>query len=119
MGHVNNVAFCAYFEAGRIDFTSALLENGAVGSTLPMVIVGIKIDYQAQMHYPGNVEIGSRIARIGKSSFAVASAAFKNQKLFATADATLVHINPENGQSVPLTSETVRLLQESIAEPQR
>jgi acyl-CoA thioester hydrolase len=54
------------------------------------LLAAIAIEYVAQGYYPGEVEIGSGVARIGRTSFAVAHAAFQNGRCIALAESRMV-----------------------------
>ena len=63
----------------------------------------MKLDYVRQAHYPGRIEIGTAIERIGNTSYSMAQAAFQDGKCFALAQATLV--KAMHGTPTPLTDE--------------
>jgi acyl-CoA thioester hydrolase len=97
------------------------VNNGATGrSTLNMQVFGasvmihpsgglqllfanIIVDFLAQAHYPGEVEIASGISRIGNSSWTISQAAFQNGHCFALSDGILV--KAVDGKPVALTQE--------------
>ena len=92
IGHVNNVAFAALFESGRVNYT----RNGVVRNMPDEVLVvmrRLEIDYRAELHWPADIDIGSRLLRIGRSSFAVGSGLFDGGRCAATSVTTLVVID--------------------------
>lgn len=110
IGHVNNVAFAAFLEFGR----ASLLHD--MTGTVPIpghafVIVRLEIDYRAEMRWPGRVQIGVGISRIGHSSFAARQAMFNNSRLVAEANSVLVMMNETTRRSAPLPPEIVAALQ--------
>ena len=91
-GHVNNVALCAYLETARLTFMRdvgmmSAGENGARG-----ISAGMNISFLAESHWPGQVELGTGVIRIGTSSITVGSAAFKDGVCVAAAEMTVVRL---------------------------
>jgi YbgC/YbaW family acyl-CoA thioester hydrolase len=67
LGHVNNAAFSTFFETGRVELLHdprAPLNAAGCG----FVIARVAIDFAAEILWPGEVEIGTRVAAIGRSS---------------------------------------------------
>ncbi len=94
IGHVNNVAFAALFESGRVNFTrSGVVEN--LPHDVLVVMRRLEIDYRAELHWPAAVDIGSRLLRIGRSSFTLGSGLFDGARCAATSVTTLVMIARE------------------------
>ena len=89
VGHVNNVAFAAYVETGRVAFGHELQVAGDPASSF--ILAQLVIDYRAQAHYPGEVRVGTRLVRIGRTSFTMRHGVFKDDVCIATAQCVLVH----------------------------
>lgn len=108
-GHVNQAVFATYFEAGRVAmFRSPDLGIGVPGVTF--VLVRIEIDYMKELHWPGTVEIGTAVAKFGRSSFTAAQAIFRDGVCAATGRATLVCIDLATRRSCPLPEEVIAKL---------
>src|ERR1700750_1087290 len=78
--HINNSALSRYFEEGRADLN--IIAFGAASITAPVdgeqiLFATATIDFLAPARYPGSLEIGTGVLRIGKSSYTVAQAAFQ------------------------------------------
>ncbi len=99
LGHINNVAMAALFENGRVKFNRSLvcsrIERLAGDRWL---VARVEINYLAESHFPGDMEISSGIGRIGNSSWDIYSAAFQDGKCVATCVTTLV-INRKSGEN--------------------
>jgi acyl-CoA thioester hydrolase len=101
--HLNNVAIARFFEEGR----AALLIEAFELKMLPdpigpaILVASFTIDYLAQAYYPGTVEVGSAILRVGTSSVQMAHAAFQAGKCFAVANGVLVKTVAD--RAAPLT----------------
>lgn len=89
VGHVNNVAFAAYVETGRVAFGHALHPDGDAGSSF--ILARLVIDYRAQGHYPGEIRVGTRLTAVGRTSFTLGHGVFKDGACLAIAQCVLVH----------------------------
>lgn len=72
LGHVNNVTFFRWWESARIAYS---LRIGLIRESEPAnagtVLVSMKCDFREQLTFPDTVHIGSRLSRVGNSSFDV------------------------------------------------
>jgi len=108
-GHVNQAAFATYFETGRVAmFREPDLGIGAPGLTF--VMVRQEIDYLAELHWPGTLEIGTAVAAFGRSSFTVIQAVYCKQACAATARVTMVCIDLATRRPRPLPEDQVARL---------
>lgn len=83
MGHVNNVAIAQYIEVGRTKLIYGLVEKFIQGD-LEFVLAHVAIDYHQEFHYPGTVDVGSRILRVGNKSMTSAYGVFLGETCLAT-----------------------------------
>jgi acyl-CoA thioester hydrolase len=112
--HVNNVAIATYCETGRVEYAEALWPGSTAGNGDGWVIVRLTITYLSQAHYPGQVEIGTRVERVGRSSCGVGQGLFKDGVCFATSEAVIVWLDG-SGQAAPFPEGLdVRLRQEAV-----
>lgn len=109
--HVNNVAFVAYVETGRVYFCKLVLGEDAVAGE-GYIVARIAIDYLREMHWPGEVRIGAAVTRIGTKSFTVANAVFKDGVCAAIAESVVVF--RRGGKSAPLEGERRRRLEAAM-----
>ena len=109
MGHVNNVAYAAYVEAGRLAYFMKLMEPFG-DRKLNYVLANVHIDYLAEMHYPGMIDIGVRMTRIGRSSFATGYGVFLGDVCHATATCVNVHFDRATRKSAPFDEDVKALL---------
>lgn len=70
--HVNNTVFFRWYESARIAYTSRLglkdmMDSHGVGP----ILASVSCDYRRQVTFPDTVVIGSRVTRIGRTSFAM------------------------------------------------
>lgn len=109
--HVNNAVFSTFLETGRVtlfrDPANALLVEGA-----NFVLARTEIDFLRELHWPGTVEIGTRVAAIGRSSYTVAQAIFSDGACVAVGRATVVLIDEATRRSRPLPEHAIARLKE-------
>jgi acyl-CoA thioester hydrolase len=100
-GHVNNVVFSVFFEAGRVEilFCSGRKLNPA---GTEFVLARANIDLLGQLRWPGEVVIGSRIERVGRSSINLRQAIFQEDRCAAVCDSVMVLTRARTGRSTPI-----------------
>lgn len=102
MQHINNMAVGDYFETARVEFRERIHPPLDISEGVGIVIRRICIDFVGQAHYPGGVEVGSRILRLGNSSYTLAQGVFQEGRCFATTETVSVYADSRAGKSVPL-----------------
>lgn len=109
-GHVNNAVFATFFETGRVEM---ILTDGAAlhGPGQSFVLARIEIDLVAEILWPGTVEIGSAIGRIGRSSIAIDQALFQGGRLCARATSVVVLVDDVTHRSTPFSPEAIARLE--------
>lgn len=114
-GHVNNSVFSTFLETGRVeliyDRARQLVEPGAA-----FVIARLELDFRAELLWPGEVEIGSRIASIGRSSIRLEQAIFQGGRCAASGITVMVQVDEATRKSRPF-SEAVRTRLEQLTGP--
>lgn len=101
--HVNNVSMGTLFEEGRLQFHHAHLGRMGPppdGEGFKLVVVQIGMRFLAETFYPGTVEIGLGVTRLGRSSFHYGQGLFQGGRCTALCDITLVAVR--KGASHPL-----------------
>jgi acyl-CoA thioester hydrolase len=97
-GHVNNAVFATFMETGRVELIynpqDPLLEEG-----FSFVLAKLDIDYIAEVLWPGTVEIGTRVVRVGRSSVTMQQAVFQAGRLCASAETVVVHFDQTTRKS--------------------
>lgn len=101
-GHVNNAVFATFMETGRVELIynpqDPLLEDG-----FSFVLAKLDINYIAEVLWPGTVEIGTRVTRVGRSSVCMQQAVFQAGKLCASAETVVVHFDQTARKSHPFS----------------
>jgi acyl-CoA thioester hydrolase len=109
--HINNVAIATYCETGRVEFAEALQPGSTAGHGAGWVIVRLTVDYLAQADYPGTVEVGTRVERVGRSSCTWGQGLFKDGICFASSEAVLVWLDlTGGGRPAPIPRALASLL---------
>ena len=101
-GHVNNGAINAFFEEARVAFRRECLAEQCGDVLKGFVVAHFSVDYLAALGYPGTVEVGTVVTRIGRSSFGLAQAVFQGAACIAAAEVVAVHTDPATGKAVAL-----------------
>ncbi|MEM7525487.1 MAG: thioesterase family protein [Pseudomonadota bacterium] len=104
MGHVNNVAYAAYFEAGRMGLFSEIL-RGMGDQKFNFVLANVAIDYLREMRFPGELRVGGRLLRVGTKSITTGYGAFLNGVCHATSTSVNVYFDPETRRSRPFPDD--------------
>jgi acyl-CoA thioester hydrolase len=120
LGHVNNVATAAYFEAGRCElFYKLMAEGGLVErgkeATIDFVLARVAIDFRKEFFYPGTVEVGSRFMRLGNRSMITGYGLFIGETCHATAECVNVFFDLETRSSVPPPPKVRALIESALA----
>lgn len=117
IGHINNAAMAAYIEQGRVALVYPMLQ-AANATHIELVIARLIIDYRAELTFPGMIEIGSRVARIGGKSFVLHHGVFKGgeETCAATAQCIMVYFDKTKRQSMLPPSDVRQSLERFMAE---
>ncbi|UII55882.1 acyl-CoA thioesterase [Cytobacillus spongiae] len=113
-GHVNNALFSTFLETGRTELLYAnepLHDKGA-----SFVIASQKLELIAEIHWPGTVEIGTAIRKIGNSSLSLFQGIYQDGKLSAVADTVIVQMDDQTRKSKPLSVESKERLLPYVVE---
>ena len=93
LGHINNTLYGRYYESSRLDYFERLMDMHFTRElTSGVILADMKIAYLKQLHYPCEIEIGSRVSRMGNSSLGFEAAVFikGSDDVISTSRATLV-----------------------------
>jgi acyl-CoA thioester hydrolase len=117
--HINNVAVATYCETGRVEFAEKLWAGSTAGEGAGWVIVKLIVTFLAQAHYPGQVEIGTRVERVGRTSCVLGQGLFKDGACFATGEAVLVWLDlADGGRPAPFPPAMRNRLDAEATRPQ-
>ena len=116
--HVNNAVFMTFFESGRVDLLYDPAHDLVVPGTT-YVIARIAVDFRGEMRWPGDVEIGTAIARLGTSSLDLEQALFMDGMCVASAYSTLVLVDEKLRRPCPFPEELAARIRAAAPAPPR
>jgi acyl-CoA thioester hydrolase len=93
IGHVNNAVYSTYLEEARI---------GVLGGLADFILARVEIDFRAELRQPREVEVRSRLERMGTKSFDLRHELHADGVLVAEAKSVLVSYDYGRGESVPV-----------------
>lgn len=104
LGHVNNNAIGVYFEDARLHlFTEArLYRDGHAKGGQASVVVRLAIDFLKEIDWPNDIRVGSRVTKVGTSSFGYVQGLFVGDTCHATAETVQVLFDPAARTKVAL-----------------
>ncbi len=108
-GHVNNAVFTTLLETGRVELfhqgETSLMDPGC-----SFVIAHLSLDYLGELHWPGRVDIGTRVLGPGRSSIRLEQGLFQNGRLVARAESVIVQVNNSTRRGHPLSQQLLARL---------
>ena len=107
-GHVNNAVFATLLETGRVELfhrDGPLMDEGC-----SFVNAHLSLDYLGELHWPGRIDIGTRVLAVGRSSIRVEQALFQDGRLAARAESVVVQVNNATRRGQALSERIVRRL---------
>jgi acyl-CoA thioester hydrolase len=108
-GHVNNAVFSTFLETGRVELLynpdSPLTETGC-----EFVIASILLNLKGEIRWPGLIDIGTAVSRLGNSSMTLLQGLFQEGRCVATAETVIVQIDSSTRRSSALGQAAVDTL---------
>jgi acyl-CoA thioester hydrolase len=103
-GHVNNAVFSTFLETGRVELLLTD-ETDLAGPDGGFVLARLQIDFRKEAKWPGEVEIGTRIVTVGRSSLRFEQAIFQHGHCIATAETIVVLTDVNTRRSKPFSDK--------------
>lgn len=112
-GHVNNTIYFRWCESARILYLEQVgLDSRLDGVAVGPILANIGCDFRKPVVYPDSVEVGSRVIRIGRSSFDMEHVVVSAKLgIVAEARSTLVVYDYAAARSVPLPEEVRKAIE--------
>lgn len=110
-GHVNNAVFSTFLETGRVE----LLLNPEAPLLLPgasFVIAKLELQLQGEIHWPGVVDIGTVVTKVGNSSVTLYQQIYQKEWCVAEAETVIVQMNEETRRSQALGEQGRQVLKQ-------
>lgn len=109
-GHVNNANFSTFLETGRVEFLYhpeyPILQDG-----YSFVIAALHLNFIEEMTWPGRVDIGTAVLKIGNSSITLYQQLFQQDKCIASAETVIVQVDDNSRKSAPLSSAAKQIVE--------
>jgi acyl-CoA thioester hydrolase len=105
-GHVNNALYYAFFDTAINEY---LIAEGGLDITAGTVVAFAaesQCQYLRPLAFPGTIEIGLRVGRLGNSSVRYELAIFKQGEILAAAAGYFVHVFVDRQTQKPVTIPT-------------
>ena len=108
-GHVNNANFSTFLETGRVE---ALYnpEQPILAAGASFVIASLKLDFLNELKWPGQVQIGTGVLKIGNSSITILQRLFQDSQCTANAETVIVQVDDQTKRSAPLSENARQIL---------
>ena len=104
MGHVNNAVYATYIEQARTEYFRDVLDADI--ASLAMVLASMSVDFQRPVELAdGTVAVEVAVAELGTSSVTMTHEIRTGGEVVAEAEVTLVSLDPESGNPVPIPDE--------------
>lgn len=104
--HVNNAVYSSYFESSRVLLVKDK-SNGLMPDGLSWVLVRLDIHFRAELHWPGTIELGLGVSRLGRTSATFSQAVFSKGICVASATSTTVMVGAQSRKPTPLPDDVI------------
>ncbi len=108
-GHINNAVFSTFLETGRTELLYTR-EGTHAEPDGAFVIARLLLEFRAEVNWPGEVWIGTRIAALGTSSIRLEQVVFQNGKRVANAETVIVLMDQTTRRSRALSAASIERL---------
>ena len=106
LGHVNNIAFSRFFQAARVEYCGHIGMNVYQGMKTGPILAASRVQFTAQLFFPGNVRILTRLKKAGGTSIVLEHALFDDKgTLCAFAEDVVVRYDFTAKTKIPLGDE--------------
>ena len=103
LGHVNNLAFSRFFQAARVEYCGHIGLEVYPGMATGPILAASRVQFTAQLFFPGNVRILTRIAKLGGTSIVLEHALYDDRgTLCAFAEDVVVRFDFAAKTKIPL-----------------
>jgi acyl-CoA thioester hydrolase len=109
-GHVNNAVYAVFFEFGRTLMLAKELRP-LISKTREPVVARLTIEFKRELHWPGDVEIGTGVVAIGTSSARFGQAVFSGDTCVATGEAVIVQLDSATRKATPWEADARVILE--------
>ena len=103
-GHVNNAHYYSFFDTAVESYLRANNLRSVLAGDISTPVVASSCRYFREIAYPGDIELGVRVARIGNTSITYDIAIFVRDETLASAQGTFTTVatNRQTKRPVPV-----------------
>lgn len=112
-GHITNTVFAVCCQNARMELLCDPTRV-PIPCNSQFVIARLVLEFRAEMHWPGAVEVGTRVERIGKSSIALDQALFMSERCVATAQSIVALMDMTTRRAMHLPHDTAQALRRYV-----
>ena len=103
LGHVNNLAFSKFIQAARVEYCGHVGLEVYPGMTTGPILAASRVQFLAQLYFPGNVRILTRCKKAGSTSIVMEHALYSDDgTLCAVAEDVVVRYDFAAKTKLPL-----------------
>jgi acyl-CoA thioester hydrolase len=103
LGHVNNAKFFTYDESVRLEYFQRLMhDDPKFWKDYGLILAHIEADFIAQLKPPATLDLGFRIARLGRSSLGTEAGMFLGETPVAVTRGVLVWFDYRANTPLPV-----------------
>ena len=100
--HASHVAIAEYFENGRVRLRHEHLSHLGDEFLTGFVLAKLSIEFYREIRFPGEVEVGTGVSRLGSTSYTLSQGMFQGDTCVASAEVITVFIDKETRRPAPL-----------------
>ena len=115
-GHVNNSVHPVLYTSSRHDFIHSHVRT-RVAPTDMFALVKVTIEYLSEMRYLGEVEVGTLLMRLGRSSMTLGHGMFNENRCVSVAESVMVLLDPVTRRAKPWPAAAAEQLALLVAAP--
>lgn len=112
-GHINNAVYATLSECARTAFLSDRDDRFAPPGT-DFVIVRLAIDFRRELLWPGAVEIGTGVVRIGNKSMTLEQGIYRDGELAASVENVMAIMDNETRRAIMIPASTRERLEKAL-----
>ncbi|WP_408958848.1 acyl-CoA thioesterase [Natrinema sp. 74] len=110
MNHVNHAVYASYLEAGRTAYLRDVA--GLADEEISFVIAALEISYERPITADDEPTVALSVTELGDSSCTMAYEIRVDGDVAATAETTIVHVDPETKRPGPIPDEMAQRIRE-------
>lgn len=113
LGHLNNIVYFSLYDLAKARFMEQLYEGKMDWNHVESVIANINCRYIKQIKFGEEIEVRSRLLRLGDRSFTILQCLVETptQEIRSICETVMVCFDPKTGKSAPMRPEFRRALE--------